>query len=64
VSNTLFKKKKKAFRDDFYRGIMPKKRPRLEGEENKEYVVDKEDVDEEGGGADDDLFLITCYRKV
>jgi hypothetical protein len=54
VSNTLFKKKKSAFGEDFPRGMMPQKCPRLEGEENKEEVIDKEDVDEEGGGTDED----------
>jgi hypothetical protein len=54
VSNTLFKKKKTAFGEDLSHGMMPKKRPRLEGKENKEEVVDKEEVDEEGGGTDDD----------
>jgi hypothetical protein len=54
VSNTLFKNKKTAFGEDFSRGMMPKKCPQQEGEENKEEVVDMEDVDEEGGGTDDD----------
>jgi hypothetical protein len=40
VSNTLFKNKKTAFGEDFSRGMMPKKRPRREGEKNKEEVVD------------------------
>jgi hypothetical protein len=56
VSNTLFKNKKTAFGEDFFCGMMPKKRSWREGEENKEKVVDMEDVDEEGGGGgtDDD----------
>jgi hypothetical protein len=35
VSKTLFKKKKMAFGEDCFRGMKPKKRPRLEGEEKK-----------------------------
>jgi hypothetical protein len=64
VSSTLFKKKKTAFGEDFSRGMMPKKLPQLEEEENKEEVVDKVDVDEEGGGKYDDYFLVSCYLRV
>jgi hypothetical protein len=35
VSNTFLKKKKTAFGEDFSCGMMPQKRPQLEGEENK-----------------------------
>jgi hypothetical protein len=52
--HTLFKKKNIAFGEDFSGGIMPKRSPRIEGEEHTEEVVDKEDVDEEDGGTDGD----------
>jgi hypothetical protein len=51
VCPTLCSKKKTAFGEDFSCGVMPKKRPRLEGEENKGYGEDNKEVDEEGGGS-------------
>jgi hypothetical protein len=54
VQTLCSKIKKTAFGEYFSRGMMLKKCPQREEEENKEDAVDMEDVDEEGGDTDDD----------